>query len=764
MHLTWYLIQHRWEEARVEFGRSVHFVAAVLAVISIMAMATGAQAQDCRNYEDYLCWKPGAELPVFDYSYRNDVDGTSAQLSVVYEDAGFFLFDLADPEDPTIYGPVSPYGGFTSVVKDGDHSWVADADSGLVVINALDWNSMYVQVVENVPAYDIAMTHDLILVAGKEGGFSTCAHDVDKPTLQYTIGMPGDAMAVSADPGERYAYVACWDAGLCVVDLETTPPSIVATMDTLTYALSTCVVDTILYLGVQNYGAIEKINISDPLNPVHMESCGSIYTPLGISWVDDHLYTTNFHLTILLDPPNEEQMQVVETVNLQGYGTGGGVIAFDDYCYIPTKGRSPNWDGGLDIIKKPTHGFRNTHHMYDVASNAVDLVARGDYAYVLDYGGGVIVVDLTDGSVVDEDWYGGMDFYSIELWGDYLLVTEEYYGLVVFEIVTDDDIEYLSDISLPDDGCLDVVARGQYAYVAAHRKVQIVDLSTPSSPSWAGEIDDFGYEYVHAVDVSGDILYVAVKSSEGYLSVSAYDLDDNPIVPQLLSVVEIVGLDAYSENVKAAGHMVYLTGPAGLLITDFYDPENPVVKSLLRFSCDNSGLCVSGDWVYAGSAADGVRVIDASDPGNPAIVGHISTQMAGSDEASNMLVHGDDVLFVGWDSYLLAGFRQCDDILDVPEWPGDIARATLSQNYPNPFNPTTIMSYTLEIDGHVTLDIYDPAGRYVTTLIDGTRTAGKHFTVWDGTKSDGQKVAGGVYFARLSTEAGEAVRKMVLLK
>ena len=750
------------------FGRFVHFIVATLVVVCVLTVATGVQAQACRNYEDYLCWKPGAELPVFDYSNRNDVDGTPAQLSVVYYDAGFFLFDLVDPEDPTIYGPVASYGGFTSVVKDGDYNWVADADSGLVVVNALDWNSMYVQAVENVPAYDIAITDALVLVAGKEGGFSTCDRDASNPTLQYTITMPGDAVAVSADPGMRHAYVACGDAGLCVVDIRAEPPVIVATIDTLTYAMGTCVADTILYLGLSGsyggFGSVEKINISDPQNPVHMESSGALYGPSGISCVDDHVYVTNFGLTILTDPPNEEPMQVAETVSLQGYALGGGVIAFDDYCYVPTKGSSPDWNGGLEIIKKPTHYFRSTHNVYSVAGYAVDLAARGDYAYVLDYDGGVIAVDLTDGSVPDEDWYGGADFSSIELWGDYLLVTEEYYGLVVYEIVADDDIEYLSDIDLPDSGGhLDVVTRGQYAYVAADKMVQIVDLSTPSSPSWAGEIDEFGYEYVHAVDVSGDILYVAVKSGDGYLSLSAYDLSDDPVAPSLLSAVEVVGLDTYSLNVQAAGHMVYTSGPAGLLIVDFFDPENPVAKSLLPYNCSNPGLCVSGNWVYTSSSQDGVRVIDASDPENPELVGHIASQV-GSDDAYGVLVHGDDVLFVSWDEYLMSGFRQCDDIVDVPEWSGSIGRATLSQNYPNPFNPTTVMSYTLEIDGHVTLDVYDPAGRYVTTLIDGPRSAGKHVTVWDGTKSDGRKVAGGVYFARLSTEVGDDVRKMVLLK
>jgi len=64
----------------------------------------------------------------------------------------------------------------------------------------------------------------------------------------------------------------------------------------------------------------------------------------------------------------------------------------------------------------------------------------------------------------------------------------------------------------------------------------------------------------------------------------------------------------------------------------------------------------------------------------------------------------------------------------------------------------------------VTLAVYDVAGARVRTLIDGTRTAGRHGEVWDGRDSNGQLVGSGVYFYRLRTDDAALTKKMVLLK
>lgn len=47
-------------------------------------------------------------------------------------------------------------------------------------------------------------------------------------------------------------------------------------------------------------------------------------------------------------------------------------------------------------------------------------------------------------------------------------------------------------------------------------------------------------------------------------------------------------------------------------------------------------------------------------------------------------------------------------------------------NYPNPFHGTTTIAYTIPDDSHVTLQLYDGAGRTVATLVDEDETAGAH--------------------------------------
>jgi hypothetical protein len=90
--------------------------------------------------------------------------------------------------------------------------------------------------------------------------------------------------------------------------------------------------------------------------------------------------------------------------------------------------------------------------------------------------------------------------------------------------------------------------------------------------------------------------------------------------------------------------------------------------------------------------------------------------------------------------------------------------AFLAQNWPNPFNPSTTIEFGLKSDGHVSLKIYDAAGRLVRKLIDGRMEAGTQAVVWNGLSDGGNRVSSGVYFYRIRTGEFEATRKMVLMK
>jgi hypothetical protein len=89
---------------------------------------------------------------------------------------------------------------------------------------------------------------------------------------------------------------------------------------------------------------------------------------------------------------------------------------------------------------------------------------------------------------------------------------------------------------------------------------------------------------------------------------------------------------------------------------------------------------------------------------------------------------------------------------------------SLSQNFPNPFNPTTTIRFGLRAKGHVSIKIYDVAGRLVKTLVDEVREAGYHDAVWDGTNNRNTGVASGVYFYRMSTADYLKTSKMVLMR
>ena len=62
------------------------------------------------------------------------------------------------------------------------------------------------------------------------------------------------------------------------------------------------------------------------------------------------------------------------------------------------------------------------------------------------------------------------------------------------------------------------------------------------------------------------------------------------------------------------------------------------------------------------------------------------------------------------------------------------------------------------------LSIYDVAGRLTAKLLDEPREAGPHSIRWDGRDSADRIAPAGVYFARLRSQEGAAVRKLVLVK
>jgi hypothetical protein len=79
--------------------------------------------------------------------------------------------------------------------------------------------------------------------------------------------------------------------------------------------------------------------------------------------------------------------------------------------------------------------------------------------------------------------------------------------------------------------------------------------------------------------------------------------------------------------------------------------------------------------------------------------------------------------------------------------------------YPNPINVESQINFTLPIETHVSLKIYDVTGRLVKILVDEIRNAGYHLIKWEVTN-----VPSGVYFCKFATCEHTKTKKLILLR
>ncbi len=90
--------------------------------------------------------------------------------------------------------------------------------------------------------------------------------------------------------------------------------------------------------------------------------------------------------------------------------------------------------------------------------------------------------------------------------------------------------------------------------------------------------------------------------------------------------------------------------------------------------------------------------------------------------------------------------------------------AMMAMPWPNPVHTAANLSFTLPQAANATVNVYDLAGRKVTTLLDETRGAGAHALQWNRRDASGRRVNAGVYFVRLETPGTQISRKVIVVE
>jgi len=83
---------------------------------------------------------------------------------------------------------------------------------------------------------------------------------------------------------------------------------------------------------------------------------------------------------------------------------------------------------------------------------------------------------------------------------------------------------------------------------------------------------------------------------------------------------------------------------------------------------------------------------------------------------------------------------------------------------PNPTGAGTTLTFALTEAGAAQVEIYDPTGRLVRTVIAHRLAAGRHQLAWDGRDRVGERVAPGIYFCRVAAGDESWTRKLTILR
>jgi len=86
-------------------------------------------------------------------------------------------------------------------------------------------------------------------------------------------------------------------------------------------------------------------------------------------------------------------------------------------------------------------------------------------------------------------------------------------------------------------------------------------------------------------------------------------------------------------------------------------------------------------------------------------------------------------------------------------------RVQVLNTYPNPFHESTNISFYLEQEQQVRIEVFNTIGEKITTLVDNTFTTGSHKSVWNA-----NEIRAGIYYIRLTGDNRKDIRYSSVLK
>ena len=219
------------------------------------------------------------------------------------------------------------------------------------------------------------------------------------------------------------------------------------------------------------------------------------------------------------------------------------------------------------------------------------------------------------------------DCYSLDVSSNYAFIGEGR-NLVVVNVSSPSSPSRVNSILLPGT-VYDIKIWGNYAYIAnGEAGLQVVDISTPSSPKICGYSLISSNVGANGITISGGRAFVADVN----YGLEIFDLTV-PSAPSLISVEAIPNGLAYSVITKtsANGVFAFVSTGNGVQVVDVSDPYSPNLRGFISTGgWQTFNTAVSGNYVYAptwyqvNNTNYELLIIDVSNPNAPTTVGALT--------------------------------------------------------------------------------------------------------------------------------------------
>jgi uncharacterized delta-60 repeat protein len=573
--------------------------------------------------------------------------------------AGMVTFDVSDPSKPLwISSYVETHNALRLAVR-GSLVFVGD-NFGLHIVDVSVPQKPRPLGYYKVSGYisDVVLSGQYACVAIQDQGFLMI--DISnpmKPTLigrwDTTVNSHVNRLATLG----TYAYVANGSGGLKIVDIsDPVKPATKAQINTGGYAQIVATATSYAYV-IDSEKGFQIVDVGDPLNPIAVGryelSRNSIRSGIRISGNRAYVTEGSEGITIIDvgDPGFPKRI---------GRLLGGEPVldvAVDEYyAYVSDA------ENGLQIINirdpdRPVRvGSEPVGNAVTTGGRTVDLAVTGGFAYLADYSLGMQVIDVRNSTKPRRvaGYVTGVAERLIVSSG-FAYVSDILSGVHVIDVTNPTNLVRIGGYDHSLGGFGGMVIDGRYGYLATAQNLEIRDVGIPQSLDQIGALQLGGW--------SLDIAY-----SNGYAFLANVELKQLQIVnvknPSAPSNVGSIQIDRIA-GVRVLGNYAYVAAN-GLYVINVSDPKRPAIFSRVETNRTMNSITLDSEYAYVAEGTNGIQVIDIRDPLRPRVVGQGRTSGYACD-----VVASDGYAFVAQETWGLGIFRILDGrgphVLNEPE-------------------------------------------------------------------------------------------------